>query len=98
MNTRFSQEDETFRETIVDWLAENLSGEFAALRGRGGPGDDHALIDERKAWERRLGEAGWIGIGLPASVGGRGPAPQSTGDLLRGIRSGQRAGAHGAYR
>ena len=71
MNTRFSEEDEVFRGEIAGWLADNLVGEFAGLRGRGGPGDDHALIDERKAWERRLGEAGWIGIGLPASVGGR---------------------------
>ncbi len=71
MNTRFSEEDEVFRREIAGWLADNLAGEFAELRGRGGPGDDHALIDERKAWERRLGAAGWIGIGLPASVGGR---------------------------
>ncbi|HIF98397.1 MAG TPA: acyl-CoA dehydrogenase [Myxococcales bacterium] len=71
MDTRFSEEDETFRGEIAGWMAENLAGEFAPLRGRGGPGDDHALIEERKAWERKLGEAGWIGIGLPAAVGGR---------------------------
>ena len=71
MDTRFSEEDEAFRTEIAGWLAENLTGEFAELRGRGGPGDDHALIEERKAWERKLGEAGWIGIGLPAEVGGR---------------------------
>ena len=71
MDTRFSEEDEAFRREIAGWLAENLAGEFAELRGRGGPGDDHALIEERKAWERRLGEAGWIGIGLPAAAGAR---------------------------
>ena len=71
MDTRFSEEDEVFRGEIAGWLAANLTGEFAPLRGRGGPGDDHALIEERKAWERKLGEAGWIGIGLPAAVGGR---------------------------
>jgi len=71
MNTRFSADDEAFRREIAGWLGDNLAGEFAELRGRGGPGDDHALVDERKAWERRLGEAGWIGIGLPASAGGR---------------------------
>jgi alkylation response protein AidB-like acyl-CoA dehydrogenase len=71
MNTRFTEEDEAFRKEIVGWLADNLSGEFAQLRGRGGPGDEHSLVEERKAWERKLGEAGWIGIALPASVGGR---------------------------
>ena len=71
MDTRFSPEDETFRREICDWLGDNLSGEFAALRGRGGPGDEHACVDERKAWEARLGEAGWIGLGWPVEVGGR---------------------------
>jgi alkylation response protein AidB-like acyl-CoA dehydrogenase len=71
VDTRFSPEDETFRSEICDWLGDNLSGEFAALRGRGGPGDEHACVDERKAWEARLGEAGWIGLGWPVEVGGR---------------------------
>jgi alkylation response protein AidB-like acyl-CoA dehydrogenase len=71
VDTRFSPEDETFRREICDWLGDNLSGEFAALRGRGGPGDEHACVDERKAWEARLGEAGWIGLGWPVEVGGR---------------------------
>lgn len=71
MDTRFSAEDEAFRREVAGWLAEHLEGEFAVVKGRGGPGDEHALVDERHAWERRLGEAGWIGIGLPARVGGR---------------------------
>jgi alkylation response protein AidB-like acyl-CoA dehydrogenase len=71
VDTRFSAEDEAFRSEIAQWLGDNLSGEFAALRGRGGPGDEHACIDERKAWEARLGEAGWIGLGWPREVGGR---------------------------
>ena len=71
MDARFSEEDEAFRREIAGWLEQNLSGEFESLRGRGGPGDEHALFEERHAWERRLGEAGWIGIGWPKSVGGR---------------------------
>ncbi len=71
MNTRFSAEDEAFRREIAGWLAENLAGEFAPLRGRGGPGDEHALQGERRAWERRLGEAGWACVGWPKEHGGR---------------------------
>jgi alkylation response protein AidB-like acyl-CoA dehydrogenase len=72
VNTRFSAEDEPFRREIAAWLEDSLSGEFAALRGRGGPGDEHALIDERKAWERKLGEDRWTCVGWPVEYGGRG--------------------------
>ena len=64
--------DEEFRASVRAWLAENLAGEFAPLAGRGGPGREHELVTERMAWERRLGEAGWIGLGWPVEDGGRG--------------------------
>ncbi len=72
VNTRFSDEDEAFRREAAGWLGDALAGEFAAIRGRGGPGDEHACIEERKAWERHLGANGWIGLGWPEAVGGRG--------------------------
>jgi alkylation response protein AidB-like acyl-CoA dehydrogenase len=72
MNTRFSDEDEAFRREIAGWLADNLTGEFAVVRGRGGPGDEHALVEERHAWEKRLGAAGWTCVGWPVECGGRG--------------------------
>ncbi|MFQ5478190.1 MAG: acyl-CoA dehydrogenase family protein [Candidatus Binatia bacterium] len=72
MDLRFSDEDEAFRDEIAGWMAENLSGEFAALRGRGGPGDEGSMVEERLAWERRLGEAGWTCVGWPPEHGGRG--------------------------
>ena len=71
LNTRCSEEDEKFRRELAAWLNENLKGEFEEIKGRGGPGDEHSLLDERKAWERALGRAGWIGVGLPKEVGGR---------------------------
>lgn len=72
MHLRFSDEDEAFRREAAAWLDERLSGEFAAVRGRGGSGDAHALIDERRAWERALGEGGWSCLGWPRAYGGRG--------------------------
>ena len=44
MHLRFSDEDEAFRREVADWLEAELSGAFAAVRGRGGPGDEHALL------------------------------------------------------
>ena len=72
MDLRFADEDEAFRRDARDWLNERLTGEFAVVRGRGGPGDEHELFDERAAWERELGIGGWIGIGWPQEYGGRG--------------------------
>ena len=71
MDARFTEEDEAFRREIASWLETHLRGDFDVVRGRGGPGDEHVLVEERKAWERLLGEHGWIGIGWPKSVGGR---------------------------
>jgi alkylation response protein AidB-like acyl-CoA dehydrogenase len=71
MDARFTEEDEAFRREIATWLDENLRGEFEVVRGRGGPGDEHSLVEERKAWEKQLGASGWIGIGWPKEVGGR---------------------------
>src|ERR1700733_13530743 len=65
-------DDEEFRAAVRAWLADNLSGEFAVLVGKGGPGREHEFVTERLAWERRLGEGGWIGLGWPTEDGGRG--------------------------
>src|SRR5262249_60517472 len=41
------------------------------VRGRGGPGDEHALFDERLAWERALGADRWTCLSFPQEYGGR---------------------------
>jgi alkylation response protein AidB-like acyl-CoA dehydrogenase len=71
MDLRFTAADEAFRAEVRAWLAENLAGELAAIRGRGGPGDEHAAVEGRRAWERVLGHAGWTGLGWPVDQGGR---------------------------
>ena len=72
MDLRFSAEDEAFRAEVREWLDGHLVGEFAEGRGLGGPGREHEGFDLRRAWERVLGEAGWIGLGWPKEHGGRG--------------------------
>ncbi|MBW8750472.1 MAG: acyl-CoA dehydrogenase family protein [Propionibacteriales bacterium] len=64
--------DETFRTEVREWLADHLVGEFAALRGLGGPGREHEAHDERLAWDRHLAAHGWTCIGWPEEHGGRG--------------------------
>ncbi|MBJ7337626.1 acyl-CoA dehydrogenase IpdE1 [Mycolicibacterium sp.] len=61
-----------FRAEVRQWLADNLVGEFAALKGLGGPGREHEAFDERRAWNQHLAAAGLTCLGWPEEHGGRG--------------------------
>jgi alkylation response protein AidB-like acyl-CoA dehydrogenase len=68
----YSAEDEAFRREVSEWLGDQLSGEFAGLKGLGGPGREHEAHDERLEWDRHLAAHGWTCIGWPTEYGGRG--------------------------
>ncbi|MGB3169712.1 MAG: acyl-CoA dehydrogenase family protein [Rhodococcus sp. (in: high G+C Gram-positive bacteria)] len=74
----YSEDDdgERFRIQIRQWLGDNLTGRFAALKGLGGPGREHEAFEERLEWDRHLAAAGWTCLGWPVEFGGRG-APLS---------------------
>jgi alkylation response protein AidB-like acyl-CoA dehydrogenase len=72
VDLEFTEADERFRREVAQWLADHLRGEFEVVRGRGGPGDDDALIEERRAWEHELARGGWACVGWPREYGGRG--------------------------
>jgi alkylation response protein AidB-like acyl-CoA dehydrogenase len=72
VDLRFSDEEEAFRSRIRGWLAENLAGDFALLRGRGGPGDEHAHFELRRNWERHLARSGFTCLSWPREHGGAG--------------------------
>ena len=61
-----------FRAEVREWLADNLVGEYAALKGLGGPGREHEAFPERLAWNRHLAAAGLTCLGWPVEHGGRG--------------------------
>jgi alkylation response protein AidB-like acyl-CoA dehydrogenase len=65
-------DDDRFRGEVRQWLANNLTGEFAGLRGLGGPGREHEAFAERLAWDKHLSAAGWTCLGWPVEHGGRG--------------------------
>jgi alkylation response protein AidB-like acyl-CoA dehydrogenase len=69
---RLSPQDEDFRQHVRHWLAGNLTGPFAGLRGAGGPGREHEKFAERLSWNQHLATAGWTCLGWPADCGGRG--------------------------
>ncbi|MGB3892942.1 acyl-CoA dehydrogenase IpdE1 [Mycolicibacter sinensis] len=63
---------EEFRAEVRAWLDDNLVGEFAKLKGLGGPGREHEAFEERMAWNRHLADAGLTCLGWPVEHGGRG--------------------------
>ncbi len=65
-------EVQEFRAEVRQWLADNLVGDFAALKGLGGPGREYEAFDERLAWNRHLAAAGLTCLGWPQEHGGRG--------------------------
>ncbi|MDA5286393.1 acyl-CoA dehydrogenase family protein [Streptomyces sp. Isolate_45] len=67
---------EEFRTEVRSWLRTHLTGEFAALKGRGGPGREHEAFAERLAWERHMATHGWTCVGWPEAHGGRGASTE----------------------
>ena len=65
-------EVQEFRAEVRQWLADNLVGDFAALKGLGGPGREYEAFDERRAWNQHLAAAGLTCLGWPEAHGGRG--------------------------
>jgi alkylation response protein AidB-like acyl-CoA dehydrogenase len=72
MDLRDRPADTAFRAEVREFLAANVVGEFAALGGRGGSGDETFGFETRLKWERVLADAGWTCLGWPAEYGGRG--------------------------
>ncbi len=66
-----SPDEAEFRSQLRQWLADNLTGRFAGLRGAGGPGREHEAHEERLAWNRHLAAAGLTCLGWPQEHGGQ---------------------------
>jgi len=65
-------QEAAFREEVRSWLRAHLVGEYAALGGRGGSGDESFGFETRRRWEGELAAGGWTGLGWPVEFGGRG--------------------------
>ncbi len=63
MDLNYSPEDRAFRAKTRDWLAANA------------PQEDLKTLAERKAWHRKLYEAGYVGMLWPREYGGWGATP-----------------------
>ena len=64
--------DDEFAAEFREWLEANLVGDYAELKGTGGPGSEHQFFDQRLQWERHMAASGWTCVGWPVEHGGRG--------------------------
>ena len=73
MDFSYSADDEAFRQEVRAWLVAN-----PPARGERVPHDDASLAEEvtfLRAWQRRLYDAGYVGLLWPREYGGRGARP-----------------------
>ena len=73
MDFRYSPEQEAFRRDLRGWLDANLTADLRVddpVDERVAP--DRATFEKRRAWQRAMWEAGWVGISWPRAWGGRG--------------------------
>jgi len=72
MDFEFAAEHEGFRKELRDWLAKNLSADLClddASDDR--VASDRETFERRRAWQRVMHAAGWVGITWPREYGGR---------------------------
>jgi alkylation response protein AidB-like acyl-CoA dehydrogenase len=60
-----TESEAAFRDEVRSWLEENHPGPSPE-------GDDAAEFEFRRAWQRKLHDAGWAGLSWPEEYGGKG--------------------------
>ncbi len=71
MDLNDTPEQAAYRTQVREWLDANK----ADAPPRSGASDDTAYIDSRRAWQRKLAEAGLAGLTWPKEYGGQGLGP-----------------------
>src|SRR5437867_3043753 len=71
MNFDFTDREEAFRKEVRGWLEANLPDD---LRGRAFASSraDREEVRKLRAWQKRMCEAGYVGLDWPREFGGRG--------------------------
>src|SRR5437762_5877759 len=71
MNFDFAESEEAFRKEVRGWLEANLPDD---LRGRAFAASraDRDEVRRLRAWQKRMWEAGYVGLDWPVEFGGRG--------------------------
>ena len=65
MDLTLTESEAAFRDDVRAWLEENHPGPSPE-------GDDAAEFEFRRAWQKKMHDAGWAGISWPEEYGGKG--------------------------
>ena len=71
MDFKYSEEDEIFRAEFRSWLEANMPRDWRDDGELADP-DTKSEFERRRAWHRKLCDAGWMCIHWPKEFGGRG--------------------------
>jgi alkylation response protein AidB-like acyl-CoA dehydrogenase len=71
MDFKYSEEDEAFRAEFRSWLESNMPRDWRDDGELADP-DTKSEFERRRAWHRKLYDAGWMCIHWPKEFGGRG--------------------------
>jgi alkylation response protein AidB-like acyl-CoA dehydrogenase len=80
MDLTYSPEDERFRLHVRRWFAEHPPGPLNTL-------------EQKKAWQRKLYEAGFVGMGWPREYGGQNARPMEQAIVAEEMARGDVPGA-----
>jgi alkylation response protein AidB-like acyl-CoA dehydrogenase len=70
MDFKFSEADEKFRHEFRSWLEHNIPSDWRSDNEL--DADTKSEFERRRAWHRKLNDAGWMCIHWPKEYGGRG--------------------------
>jgi len=71
MDLRLSEQHVRFRDELRGWLEKNLPRPWREEL-RAADASEDRLIEVRRAWQRKLNDAGYLGLDWPEQWGGRG--------------------------
>ena len=71
MDLSFSPEHERFRRELREWIETNLERTWGKILRDPGL-DDRGRVDARRGWQKKLNQAGYLGLAWPEEWGGHG--------------------------
>jgi alkylation response protein AidB-like acyl-CoA dehydrogenase len=80
VDLNYSADDERFRLRVRQWITEHPSGPLST-------------VAEKKAWQRTLYDAGYVGMGWPREYGGQDARPMEQAIVAEEMARGDVPGA-----